>query len=73
STADLLSRYWSEVPHVPLSEAWRRTILALWAQEYKVGLEPALLPAGPESNLLVPGAHPLLWSGYLHIGDAAAP
>ncbi len=73
STADLLRRYWSEASHGALGEAWHRSVLALWADEYKIAQEPALLPAGPESGALVPGTHPLLWSGYLHIGDTATP
>ncbi|GIW98697.1 MAG: hypothetical protein KatS3mg111_2030 [Pirellulaceae bacterium] len=72
STAALLERYLREVSLGSWSAAWRRSVLSMWANQWLIAEEPALLPAGKEAENLVTGEHPLLWAGYLHIGDGVA-
>lgn len=63
----LLKRYlleWND--HSP-QEAWRRSLTALWAEQFPPSQEDVL--KGAEFNQgLMPGSHALLWSGYLPVG-----
>ena len=72
SSQRLLLRCMEEFPHEPASQALRRSVLALWAEEFLTADEPVLLPAGKEAEHLTSGRHPLLWSGYMSLGDNAS-
>lgn len=69
STASILLRYLEEAPSESSSVALRRAILSQWPEDYLIADEPGLLPAGDESDALTTGRHPLLWAGYMSIGD----
>ena len=69
STASLLMRYLVEREVSDSSTAWRRATLALWPKDFLISDEPALMPAGREADELTAGRHPLLWAGYMCIGD----
>lgn len=64
----LLKRYFQESNEHTPSEAWRRSLTALWAEEVPPAQEDTL--QGAEfAKALMPGSHALLWGGYLHIGQ----
>ncbi len=73
STQTVLSRFLRELGSEAPSTAWRRSVAALWADEFWIADEPAMLPSGKESAALVSGGHPKLWSGYMVIGDSQSP
>ena len=73
SSQVVLSRYLQELSRESSSGAWQRTAAALWADEFLIADEPALLPSGKETAALVSGLHPKLWSGYMVIGDSQLP
>ncbi len=53
----------------PISKSLRRATLALWAEQFAVSDEPVLKPAGGADTELTSGEHPLLWSGYMAVGN----
>jgi tetratricopeptide (TPR) repeat protein len=69
STAALLQRQLEELQSEAPSAALRRSVLALWPEQFSSADEPALLPPRKETPPLVNGSHPLLWSGYMAVGD----
>jgi tetratricopeptide (TPR) repeat protein len=69
STKVFLQRELEELQTDRPSAALRRSVLALWTEQFLLADEPLLLPAVKESAPLVPGNHPLLWSGYMSVGD----
>ncbi len=69
STAILLQRQLEELQSEAPSAALRRAVLALWAEQFVSADEPSMLPVNQETPTLVSGSHPLLWSGYMAIGD----
>jgi len=73
SSQTVLSRYLQELAFEAPSNAWQRATLALWADEFWIADEPAMLPSGKETAALVSGLHPKLWSGYMVIGDSQPP
>lgn len=73
SSQVVLSRFLMELERESPSVAWRRAAVALWADEFLIADEPALLPSGKETAPLVSGQHPKLWSGYMVIGDSQSP
>lgn len=70
SSQRVLSRCLEELEHEPASAALRRSLLALWTEEFLTADEPILLPAGKDADALMSGSHPLLWGGYMSIGDS---
>lgn len=68
-----LARYLPELDRESPSSAWQRAAAAMWADEFLVADEPALLPNGKDATALVSGQHPKLWSGYMVIGDSQLP
>jgi tetratricopeptide (TPR) repeat protein len=70
SAQRLIARCLEEMNDESASTALRRSVLALWAEDFLTADEPILLPAGKEANPLTSGTHPLLWSGYISIGDS---
>jgi CHAT domain-containing protein len=52
-----------------ISAAMRRSTISLWAEQFATASEPVLLPAGNDADILTSGEHPLLWGGYMAIGD----
>lgn len=72
TTAALMQRYLEGLPFERPSLALRRAILAQWPEEFFIADEPSLLPAGGESESLIPGKHPKLWAGYMAIGDTVS-
>ncbi len=69
STATLLQRQLEELQSETPSAALRRAVLALWPEQFVSAEEPSMLPFNRETPTLVSGSHPLLWSGYMAIGD----
>lgn len=69
SAANLMLRYMEEQQDEPASEALRRAVIAQWSEDYLIADEPSLLPAGSQQDALCSGRHPLLWSGYMTVGD----
>lgn len=69
STSRLLQRQLEELQSEPPSAALRRAVLALWAEQFVAANEPALLPWSKDAAILVRGEHPLLWAGYMAVGD----
>jgi tetratricopeptide (TPR) repeat protein len=69
STATIMRRYLQELQDESPSASLRRSVLAQWTEQFLIADEPVLLPAGKESAALTSGTHPLLWSGYMVIGD----
>ena len=72
STATLLQRQLEELQSETPSAALRRAVLALWAEQFVSADEPSMLPVNKETPALVSGSHPLLWSGYMAVGDYQA-
>lgn len=70
STPIILRRYLEEQQTHSASASLRRAILALWPEELRVEEEPRLLPASKDASPLTVGANPLLWAGYMMIGDS---
>lgn len=53
------------------SEAWQRSVVSLWEEQFDPKREPLFRNApGANSESTIMGSHPLLWSGYINIGDA---
>ena len=73
SSQTVLSRYMQELTFETPSKAWQRATVAMWADEFWIADEPAMLPSGKETAALVSGLHPKLWSGYMVIGDSQPP
>ena len=73
SSQVVLTRYLQELDRESPSVAWQRAAVAMWADEFLIADEPALLPSGKEAAPLVSGRHPKLWSGYMVIGDSQSP
>lgn len=69
STAAILERYLEDSQSESASTALRRAVLSLWTEDFLIADEPSLLPAGKEAAALCSGQHPLLWSGYMSVGD----
>lgn len=69
STSTLLRRQLEELQSEPPSAALRRAVLALWADQFVATSEPTLLPWNKDATVLVSGDHPLLWAGYMAVGD----
>lgn len=68
ASQSLLLRYLQESNEHPPLEAWRRALTVLWAEEVPPAQEDVL--KGAEfANTLMPGAHAVLWSGYIPIGQ----
>ena len=71
STASLLRSFQENQEELSVSEAWQRSVLTLWEEQFEQRLEP-IFKGVPLSNpeAQVTGSHPLLWSGFLRIGDS---
>jgi hypothetical protein len=72
SALTALSRVIDELEFESPSAAWQRTAIALWAEKLPTADEPVL----PNARSLPPtidGNHPLLWSGYMMLGDHSPP
>ena len=71
STASLLRSFQENQEDLTISEAWQRSVLTLWEEQFEQRNEPLFKGAplaNPEGQ--VSGSHPLLWSGFLRIGDS---
>lgn len=64
-----LQRELEELQFEQPSAALRRSILAQWTEQFLLAEEPILLPAVKEAPVMIPGSHPLLWAGYMCVGD----
>lgn len=73
STQHILTRYLQESAVESSSTSMRRAIISQWPTELLVSDEPVLLPAGDEEATLTSGRHPLLWAGYMAVGDTVKP
>ena len=71
STASLMHSFQENQEDLSVSESWRRSVLTLWEEQFEQRKEP-LFKGAPFVNpeTMVSGSHPLLWSGYIRIGDS---
>ena len=71
STVSLMRSFQENQEDLSVSEAWQRSVLTLWEEQFEQRGEP-LFQGAPFANAenTVLGNHPLLWSGYLRIGDS---
>ncbi len=69
SASVLLQRQLEELQSEPPSAALRRAVLALWPEQFEAANEPALQPWSNDAAGQVGGTHPLLWGGYMAVGD----
>jgi len=71
STSILFRSFQDNMIDLPVSEAWQRSVLSLWEEQFDPRSEP-LFHASPNlgADQKIPGNHPLLWSGYIRIGDS---
>ncbi len=71
STVSLMRSFQENQEDLPVSDAWQRSVLTLWEEQFEQRREP-LFKGAPFANAdnTVLGSHPLLWSGYLRIGDS---
>ena len=71
STVSLMRSFQENQVDLSVSDAWQRSVLTLWEEQFEQRREP-LFKGTPFANLenTVLGSHPLLWSGYLRIGDS---
>lgn len=71
STAALMRSFQENQEDLSVSESWRRSVLTLWEEQFEQRKEP-LFKGAPmvNSENMVSGRHPLLWSGYIRIGDS---
>ena len=71
STATLMRSFQENQEELSVSESWQRSVLTLWEEQFEQRNEPVFKgapSANPENT--VSGSHPLLWSGYIRIGDS---
>ncbi|HUP77119.1 MAG TPA: CHAT domain-containing protein [Pirellula sp.] len=74
STATLIRSFQENQEDLSVSESWQRSVLTLWEEQFEQRNEPIFKGApfsSPENT--VSGSHPLLWSGYIRIGDGPSP
>jgi len=71
STVSLMRSFQENQEDLCVSDAWQRSVLTLWEEQFGQRREP-LFKIAPFANAenTVLGSHPLLWSGYLRIGDS---
>ena len=67
-----LDRVLDETQFESPSSAWQRAAIALWAEDLPTSDEP-ILPSAKGLPATISGQHPLLWSGYMMLGDHRAP
>ncbi len=67
-----LDRVMDEIQFESPSSAWQRAAIALWAEELPTGDEP-ILPTARALPPTINGQHPILWSGYMMLGDHLPP
>jgi hypothetical protein len=67
-----LERVMDEIQVEAPSSAWQRAAIALWAEELPTADE-SILPAAKALPPTISGQHPLLWSGYMMLGDHRPP
>ena len=71
STVSLMRTFQENQEDLPVSEAWQRGVLTLWEEQFEGRHEPLFKgTASAKSENTISGSHPLLWSGYLRIGDS---
>jgi len=71
STAALMRSFKDNRQDMTVSEAWQRSVVSLWEEKFDRKSEPVFQGApSTDSEQTVAGSHPLLWSGYITIGDA---
>ena len=71
STVSLMRSFQENQEDLSVSDAWQRSVLTLWEEQFEQRKEP-LFKGAPFANSenTVLGSHPLLWSGYIRIGDS---
>ncbi len=73
STVSLMRTFQENQADLSVSESWQRSVLTLWEERFDQQKEPLFKNASlanPENTVL--GNHPLLWSGYIRIGDSTS-
>lgn len=72
STLALLTPLRDNLDGVSFTEAFQRSVVTLWLEEFSPSKEPIAnrqAADGPKNADPIPGSHPAFWSGYLSIGD----
>ena len=71
STVSLLQSFMDNQQDMRLSEAWQRSVLTAWESQYPLADEILFRESKVENpDNAVSGNHPLLWSGYVNVGDS---
>jgi len=71
STASLMRSFQENQEDLSVSESWQRSVLTLWEEQFETRNEPLFKGAtSTKSETSISGSQPLLWSGYLRIGDS---
>ena len=71
STVAMLRAYRENNQEMSSSEAFQRSVLTLWEEQLNPSFEVVFsTDASDDPGEVVPGSHPLLWSGYMLIGDS---
>jgi hypothetical protein len=70
SSASLMRSYVDNQQDMSCAEAWQRSVVSLWEEQFDPKREPLFRdgPAGRTEGT-ISGGHPLLWAGYMNIGD----
>jgi hypothetical protein len=70
SSASLFRSFVDNRQDMSASEAWQRSVVSSWEEQFDQRGEPLFqkAPFAGDANV-VSGKHPLLWSGYITIGD----
>jgi CHAT domain-containing protein len=67
----MLRAYRENNQEMSSSEAFQRSVLTLWEEQLNPSFEGIFSnDASDDPGQVVPGSHPLLWSGYMLIGDS---
>ncbi len=76
----IMNRLAEELEYESPSSAWQRAAIALWAENLNTSDEPIIANAKAKAKAItktlpatISGEHPLLWGGYMMIGDHQAP
>lgn len=71
SSLDLIREFAQELPYVPASDAWQRSVELVRDSELILEREPRVKPTESEPSLM--GDHPFFWAGYLLVDSGTAP
>lgn len=68
SSWQLMETYLDGLPRETASRSWQRSVLSFWEEVVNTESEP-ILASDPKRPATTTGKLPILWSGYMQIGD----